>query len=216
MRKIFLASSACFALVGGIALAGPHHSDQTSTNIPIVKNSLAGIGSSSATTGGTAVTAPTDKNAVAANGSSSATSGSTAVTAKLSDVGNDTLAVNKNATASGGSAAAANGSTAITASLTDVGNKDLEVTRTDTHFDVTLSRSSVNGSVQPILTVAPISPNVGAGNYKVETGDASMRYVNGGNGINTAEQNTGLNSLQQNSVSLGSAVGGSGTGIAGF
>ena len=45
-----------------------------------------------------------------------------------------------------------------------------------------------------------------------------MSSVNGGDGINTAMQNTGAASLQQNSVALGSVVSGSsgGTGISGF
>ena len=48
------------------------------------------------------------------------------------------------------------------------------------------------------------------------SGNASMTNSMGGMGILSAQQNTGAAALQQQSVSLGSMVGGNGGGLAGF
>jgi hypothetical protein len=184
MRKLLLASSACFVLVGGLAVArtttinthlGP---TITNTSIPV-------------------------KNAGASNGSASATSGGVAVTAKLNDVANTTASDNTF------------DSNNPTKTLTNVGNSYLSVERTDTNLRVTYATSSTNGSVHSTLTVTPVTTEAHNVNNSVSTGNALMFGANGGDGINTAQQNTGVQSLQQNSVSLGSQVQG-GTGFSGF
>jgi len=184
MRKLLLASSACFVLVGGLAVA-------RNTNInthfgPTITNTSIPV-----------------KNAGASNGSASATSGGVAVTAKLNDVANTTASDNEF------------NSNDPTKTLTNVGNSYLSVERTDTSIRVTYATSSTNGSVHSTLTITPTSSYEHGVNASVGTGNAAMFGANGGDGINTAQQNTGEQSLQQNSVSLGSQVQG-GTGFSGF
>jgi hypothetical protein len=48
------------------------------------------------------------------------------------------------------------------------------------------------------------------------SGTVTMSYSMGGQGILQANQNTGANSVQQNSVALTSTVGGNGGGLSGF
>jgi hypothetical protein len=106
----------------------------------------------------------------------------------------------------------------VTKSLNDVGNSALEITRSNTHINVTLAESGNSGSVGGTLYIN--DPSCGCedksnSGFGALTGNASMSNVNGGSGILTAQQNTGVNALQQNSVALGSVVGG-GTGFSGF
>ncbi len=48
------------------------------------------------------------------------------------------------------------------------------------------------------------------------SGNVRMSYSMGGQGILQANQNTGANAVQQNSVALTSSVGGNGGGLNGF
>ena len=144
MHKLLLASSTCFILVGGIALA---HSDSSNQ-----KNS--------------------DSNQTS--------------------------------------------SLDITKTLKDVGNSYLSTTRTDTQVDVRLATSSTNGNIDSTLTVAPGGNGSREASSEVKTGEVEMNSVNGGSGLLTAQQNSGFDSLPQNTVSLGSAVSGSSTGFNGL
>jgi len=136
-----------------------------------------------------------------------------------------------NATSSYGSSAATDHSTAVTANnntldftktLSDVGNTQLSVTKTDTHLTVVLGTSANVGGVGHVLLIsgsgtAGEGERGGTNNGYPSTGNATMtNSVSGGSGIITAQQNAGPASLQQNSVGLGSYVGGTGTGINGF
>lgn len=187
MRKLFLASTAVFLLTGGVALAGGSHG---------------GHGGSSTTT----VVVPIKNATSVGTGNSSATTGGTAISAKNSD-----NTSNSNNTA-----------IEVTKNLSDVGNTALEFVRTDTKIDVKLATSSNEGSVGGTFYIN--DPTCGCENKDHKssgtgalTGNASMSEVNGGNGINTAQQNTGVNSLQQSSVALGSVVTGStGSGVGAF
>jgi hypothetical protein len=130
----------------------------------------------------------------------------------------------KNATSSGaGNSSATTGGSAssIIASLknsnnqTNSDNFTLLSQRTDTKTDVKLATASNEGSVQGILTVngtktedCGCDPQTAS--YK--SGDNTMDNSVNGTGINTAQQNSGAFSLQQNSVALGSVItGGSGS-----
>ena len=67
------------------------------------------------------------------------------------------------------------------------------------------------------MTSATINDNKyvsrGQGGY---SGDVSMTYSMGGQGILQANQNTGAGAVQGNSVALTSVVGGNGGGLSGF
>ncbi|MDR3505966.1 MAG: hypothetical protein P4L52_06950 [Acidocella sp.] len=190
MRSLFLTSSALFLLAGGVALAG--------SNPPPPPP-----GGGGTTTTNTNVWVPV-KNATADNGSSAATSGSTAVTAN-------------------GNTLASNNKTDFTKTLTNVGNDYLSITKTFVHQDIKLATSSNEGSVKDIVFVGTSGGGRGgegehgSGGGSVHSGDASITTgISASSGINTLQQNTGNASLQQNSVALGSYVGGNGTGISGF
>lgn len=197
MRKLLLTSSVFMLLGTGAAFAGNHGGDPG--------------GKSAGTTTTTVVTAIPIKNATSAGtGNSSATTGGTAVSASLSNSANTSNSDN--------TANSNNSSTSAFKSLDNVGNSYLSITRTNTHVNVRLATSSNNGEVGGTLYIN--DPTCGCDRDSKSstgalTGNASMSEVNGGNGINTAEQNTGVNSLQQNSVALSSVVG-SGTGFSGF
>lgn len=184
MRKLLLATTACFLLTGGMALA----------------NEYGGKGGSTTTT--TTTTIPVVKNAVSlGKGNSSATTGGTAVSESLKDVGNTTTKTSVD-----------DSFNQSTKNLSNVDNKTLTSTRTDTRIDVKLATSSNDGSVGGTLYIN--DPNCGCedrskGSYGALTGNAEMKNVNGGQGILTAQQNTGVNALQQSSVALGSVVSGS-------
>ncbi|MBB5371986.1 hypothetical protein [Acidocella aromatica] len=228
MRSLLLTSSALFLLAGGVALAS-------------------GPGDHGGSGGGTTTTnvwVPV-KNATADNGSSSATSGSTAVTANGNalDSNNTTSLPIKNASSTGSSSAATTGGTAITTdgntlnttssgnqgsfntldftkTLTNVGNDYLSVTKTYVHQDIKLATSMNNGEVKDIVFVGTSGGGRegehGSGGGMVRSGDASMTTgISASSGINTVQQNTGNASLQQNSVALGSYVTGGSSGFNG-
>jgi len=192
MRKLLLASSAVFLLVGGAAFAGQGGYG-------------GGKGSDPSTSTTTTVVAVPFKNATSVGtGNSSATTGGTAVSAELNS--------SANTTSSDNTSNSDNTAVDITKNLSDVGNSALEVVRTDTHIDVNLATSTNEGSVSGTLTIN--DPNCGcqdgrdgkSSGYGALTGNASMSEVNGGQGILTAQQNTGVDALQQSSVALGSVV----------
>ncbi|MDE2240742.1 MAG: hypothetical protein KGJ73_12555, partial [Rhodospirillales bacterium] len=116
-----------------------------------------------------------------------------------------------------------NNSMDITRTLVSVGDVSLSDTTTNTHMHVTFATSGNNGTVSSLRFSGGGSSRGGDGWGKsggsgalVSTGNASMSNVNSGaSGINTVAQNSGIGSLQQSSVSLGSYVG-SGTGFNGF
>jgi hypothetical protein len=192
MRKLLLASSAVFLLTGGMALANGHGGTTNTTAVVPVQNATsAGLGNSSATTGGSATTASN-------NGGN---------TTKSNNGGNTT------ASNDGGNTIASDNTlnTELT-TLKNSDNLDLESTRTDT--TVTVLATSVNdGSVSgTTLTIGSSGSDgykhEGSGGGGLSTGDANMDHVNTGMGILTAQQNTAPSSLQQSSVALGSEVNG--------
>ncbi|MBU6448432.1 MAG: hypothetical protein KGQ26_02285 [Rhodospirillales bacterium] len=193
MRSVFLASSTIFLLAGGLAFADPH-------------GGPGGPGGGSSTTT-TLTSIPVVGNAGAADGSSAATTGATSVNAN-----DNTLTSNSN------------NSLDVTKTLVSVGSVSLSDTKTDTHMNVTFATSGNTGSVSKLTFSGGGSGMQGedghhgsSGGALVASGDASMSYANNGvSGINTVEQNTGIGSLQQNSVALGSYVGGGSTGFNGF
>jgi hypothetical protein len=197
MRKLLLASSAVFLLVGGAAFAGQGGYG-------------GGKGGDPSTSTTTTVVAVPFKNATSVGtGNSSATTGGTAVSAELNS--------SANTTSSDNTANSDNTAVELTKNLSDVGNTALEFTRTDVKIDVKLATSTNNGSVDGTLYIN--DPTCGCDDSRDSsktgalTGDASMSNVNGGQGILTAQQNTGVNALQQSSVALGSVVtGGSSIG----
>lgn len=159
-------------------------------------------GGSSTTT--TLTSIPVVGNAGAAGGSSAATTGATSVNAN-----DNTLTSNSN------------NSLDVTKTLVSVGSVSLSNTKTDTHTNVTFATSGNSGSVSKLTFsgggMQSEDGHHGSSGALVASGNASMSYANNGvSGINTVEQNTGIGSLQQNSVALGSYVGGGSTGFNGF
>ncbi len=107
----------------------------------------------------------------------------------------------------------ANSSTNINATLADsvVGSGSLSQTTTDTR---TVGITAGAGSAVNNASVAGNKyMSKGAGGF---SGDVSMTYSMGGQGILQAAQNTGAGAVQQNSVALTSTVGGNGGGLNGF
>jgi len=192
MRSLLLTSSALFILAGGAALA--HSSDPSTiitTQIPVVKNSLAAAGSSSATSGGTSTNK--SNNTTASN--------------------NTTQIPIKNSYADSGSSSATSGSTALTAdhnTLTFVSERSLSVEKTNTQLNVL---SGNYGHVDD--TSVTVGYNGKSDGYdkkstggSLSTGNVSMTSsLNGTNGVMIAQQNSGIGSLQQNSVSIGAQWG---------
>jgi hypothetical protein len=210
MRKLLLATSAVFLLSGGVALAGeggpgpgPGPGGGTPTTTTTTNDP----------TTDTAIVVPIKNATSVGTGNSSATSGGTAVSASLSGVGNTTSSNNESNSD--------NTALSFTKNLNDVGNTALEFVRSDTKVDVTLASSKNDGNVSGTLSIN--DPNCGCDDREDSnkvgalTGDASMTNVANGQGIVTAQQNTGVDSQQQNSVALGSVVqGGSGFGSNGL
>jgi hypothetical protein len=198
MRKLLLASSALFILSGGIALA--HNGGGSGPSAP---------GNTTTNTTTTTVKVPVENNAASLGAGNASSTGGGDSTASNGNWSHNTVA-------SGNTSLEA--SLSSTKDLNDVGNTDLAITRSDTRINVTLAESGNTGSVGGTLYINDPSNShdkSGSGYGGALTGDASMRSVNGGSGILTAQQNTGVNALQQNSVALGSVVGG-GTGFSGF
>ena len=200
MRKLLLASSALFLLSGGIALA--HNS-----NGGMGSGGPTGTTTTNTTTNTTNI--PVKDNAASLGAGNASSTGGGASTASNGNQSNNTVD-------SGNSSLEADLS--VTKSLNDVGNSALEITRSNTHINVTLAESGNSGSVGGTLYINDPSSDrndSSKSGFGALTGNASMSSVNGGSGILTAQQNTGVNALQQNSVALGSVVGG-GTGFSGF
>ena len=226
MRKLLLASSALFVLGGGLALAHGGSSTTTVTAIPVVKNAAAaGLGNSAATTGGTASSQSASDNAGNLGaGNSAATDGGTS-TASNGNGSNDGNSWSSTKDAGNTTTKDANNTTttdvAVVAALglgNEVAAGDLtnERSYSFTSINSTLATSSNDGTVNGSVTVSdPPGKAPSITKTFLVTGDATMDEVNGGEGILTAQQNTGVDSLQQNSVALGSVVGGNGSGFSG-
>ncbi len=77
--------------------------------------------------------------------------------------------------------------------------------------------TSITTGASSAVTSATVNGNKyvskGAGGY---SGDVSMTYSMGGQGILQANLNSGAGSVQGNSVALTSSVGGNGGGLSGF
>ncbi len=152
---------------------------------------------------------PVVKNASVGGSGQSATTGGSNLSASLSNSANPSNSYNSSEAVS------------ITKSLSNVGNETMVSTNTDTNISIASTRNE--GSVRDI-TIGGAGGGRQEDGHKsgsgvsVSSGSNSMDTVNGGDGINTAMQNSGAASLQQNSVALGSVVNGSsgGTGISGF
>lgn len=224
MRKLLLASSALFVLGGGLAFAHGGSSTTTVTAIPVVKNAAAaGLGNSAATTGGTASSQSASDNAGNLGaGNSAATDGGTS-TASNGNSSNDDNSWSSTKDAGNTTTKDANNTTttdvAVVAALglgNEVAAGDLtnERSYSFTSINSTLATSSNDGTVSGEVSVSD-PPYRSSSKTFLATGDATMEEVNGGEGILTAQQNTGVDSLQQNSVALGSIVGGNGSGFSG-
>jgi hypothetical protein len=179
MKKLLLAGSSIFLLNAGVAFANPPGPGPD------------GGGSS------TVVTVPVVKNAgsIGSGTNSSATTGGTAVSAALTNSANTTSS-NNTANSDNLSVLKVIGSNyAASGSM-------LSTTNTHTHVDITLASAVSNGSISDNETnLKPCLSKISS--------NASMSNVNGGTGILAAQQNTGANSLQENTVALGSAIQGS-------
>jgi hypothetical protein len=230
MRTVLLASVAALALSVAPAMAQPVAGSHGFIN----KSANAAGGSNAASTGGmagnhdgnTSVDVHKNLSSSASSNSASATTGGTALNHSANNdpiaSGNEvasgntkTTTVNKSSSAgggAGGAASATTGGTAVNKDNNDAlsllsGNSttvasDNELTNDSSHIsvDVTLAESSVHGSAS----------GGGGGHGFLGGGNVMTNSVNG-QGILTAQQNTGGGALQQNSVALGSVVLGSTT-----
>ncbi|MBV8937642.1 MAG: hypothetical protein JO095_17810 [Alphaproteobacteria bacterium] len=186
MRKLLLASCAVLAL-GALGTGGSDQSPAVNAN-----------------NGGKA-------NAVAADGTGSgqwlsANNGSR-IYATNKDVGNTTTTTVSGNTLNDVKAALSN-------SVVDGGT----LSQTTTNTRTTTTTTTANGGQGSSFNTANLTSN----RVKQIAADASasgsvtMTNAMGGQGILQANQNTGANSVQQNSVALTSTVGGSGGGLNGF
>jgi len=180
----------------------------------IDKSSSASGGSTSASTGGAAASDSFDpsKNSLAADGSASATSGGTANN-KSGNVKLDyDYKLNAAYAGAGTSAASANNGSEAFA----VGDISLSLQRTNTHLDVTsYNEGNVNGAPTTVgyttcgcQTDGKYHKSSGGSGGSLRTGDNNMSYsLSASNGVIAAQQNSGINALQQSSVSIGAQVG---------
>jgi hypothetical protein len=199
MRTIIFAGTAALALSVAPALANSH----AGSNGLINKSANAADNSNSASTGGSAGSDNTHVNV------SHSLNGNTLDSNNTSDSYNTTTKVQGNSHAAsllGNAASATDGGTAVNAALGsyDVSDKTLDVSHTSTRTTDIIAQASATGSVYGNHT-----PMERAGFSGL---DNSMSDSVNGQGILSAQQNTGANALQQVTVSLGSVVG-SGTGF---
>ncbi len=220
MRTILLAGAAALALSVAPALAGSHAGSGGLIN----KSANAAGGSNSASTGGSAgngdgnthvsVSHSLDGNTLNSDNTSNTHNTTTRDSDNTTtrDSNNTTTTVQGNSGAGsllGNSASATDGGTAVNAALGsyDVSDKTLSVSHTSTRTTDIIAQASANGSVNNNHTEMEKAGFSGLSN--------SMTDSVNGQGILSAQQNTGANALQQVTVSLGSVVsGGTGFGAA--
>lgn len=95
-----------------------------------------------------------------------------------------------------------------------IGSGSLSESTTNTH---TLSyATAASGGAGSSFNTASVQDNKIKFAAAGFSGNVVMAYSMGGQGILQANQNTGANSVQQNSVALTSTVGGNGGGLNGF
>lgn len=238
MRTLLLASCAVIALGVSSGFAQAHD-----VSLDATKNStVSGKGTQAASTSGgestpvqvdgntltkTNSSSATGANSPSANNHSSATnvSGNTLSVSKSSSKSNteisnkdsgNTYSKSNTETNTNTKTISGNSKVSIDAELKDsvLGSGSLSEATTHTHtvsFTTTASGgagSSFNtGSVQHNKVVYAAAINAGS---------VEMDHSMGGMGILQANQNTGANAVQQNSVALTSTVGGNGGGLSGF
>ena len=108
--------------------------------------------------------------------------------------------------------------TSVRAALADsvVGSGSLSESSTNTHslsYTTTASGGAGSSFNTASLTGNHVTQN---GSASAGSGAVTMTYSMGGQGILQANQNSGANAVQQNSVALTSTVGGNGGGLNGF
>ncbi|MGE3781814.1 MAG: hypothetical protein AB7H71_03600, partial [Alphaproteobacteria bacterium] len=97
-----------------------------------------------------------------------------------------------------------------------IGSGSLSQTTTNTKtvgYTTTASGGAGSSFNTASLTGNKVKQSGGASSYD---GSVHMTFSMGGQGILQANQNTGANAVQQNSVALTSTVGGNGGGLSGF
>jgi hypothetical protein len=206
MRTILLAGAAALALSVAPALASSHAGSGGLIN----KSANAAGGSNSASTGGSAGNGNgnTHVNVSHSLDNNTLNSDNTSHSDNTSDTHNTTTKVqgNSGAGAAGNAASATDGGTAVNAALGsyDVSDKTLSVAHTSTRTTDIIAQATATGTVSGNHTAMEKAGFSGLYNNMTDS-------VNG-QGILSAQQNTGANALQQVTVSLGSVVG-SGTGF---
>ena len=93
-----------------------------------------------------------------------------------------------------------------------VGGGTLDASTTNTITNTTTATGGAGSAFNTSTVAGNHIKNVAA----AYSGNVDMTYSMGGQGILQANQNTGANATQQNSVALTSTVGGAGGGLSGF
>jgi hypothetical protein len=202
MRMFLLAGAAALAFSVAPALAGSHAGSGGLIN----KSANAAGGSNSASTGGAAGNGNGNTHVSVSH----SLDGNTLASDNTTDTHNTTTKVQGNSGAGsllGNAASATDGGTAVNAALGsyDVSDKTLDVSHTSTRTTDIIAQASSSGSVSDNHTRMERAGFSGLTNTMTDS-------VNG-QGILSAQQNTGANALQQVTVSLGSVVGNGSTGF---
>lgn len=232
MRKLLLASCAALALsvAGGLAQAHDPAPDTVGNSKVSGKGTQAG-----STTGGTSTAVQVDGNTSTKTNAASTTGASSPAATNHStatNVSGNTLNVSKSSTEttnkdSGNTYSKSNTDTntktisgnskvSIDAELKDsvLGSGSLSEATTHTH---TVSyATTASGGAGSSFNTASVQDNKIKYAAAGFSGNVLMAYSMSGQGILQANQNTGANAVQQNSVALTSTVGGNGGGLSGF
>ena len=206
MRKFLLTASALVGLTGGVAFAQVTTSPSPSSpaTVPAATAGSSPSMSPSTSNSGEGLTAGTTATSTSTS-TSAFTSGNTTSTNMAS--GNPVTTSSNNPVTS----TVDNSNHSIMSTLKDsvLGNGSLSQTTTADTTNSILAQSDITGTVQHNRAQL-------AGGGSARSGDVALTNSLAGNGILQAQQNTGAGALQQQSVSLGSTVGGNGGGLSGF
>jgi hypothetical protein len=116
----------------------------------------------------------------------------------------------------GANAVLSNGTLSQTTTYTFTTTTNTNTYTNSSHLQATVSRNQVYSNSNGGSDHAGTLENVSNAYVVINSGAVAMTNSMGGQGILQASQNTGANAVQQQAVTLNSAVGGSGGGLNGF
>jgi len=116
----------------------------------------------------------------------------------------------------GANAILSNGTLSQTTTYTFNTTTNTNTYTSSSHLQATVSRNQLYSNSNGGSDHAGTLQNVSDANVVINSGPVAMTNSMGGQGILQASQNTGANAVQQQGVTLNSAVGGNGGGLNGF